>query len=314
MSKINSPLEKAIVEPRGKELIERYKKNYNISEASELTGDMILAHWELEKRLTRELLKSDTQNRWEVFERCYSTLYKELEWLNRLIDSNSKTLSPPAQRYKNWTCLIGQPPLKIYEIGSGKGEMITYLADCGFECKATEITRERGKKHVANHPNLSWGISDGVHFEKFEPLGFYDIIVSNQVIEHLHPEDLYNHFKGTASILSNEGRYIFSTPHMLTGPHDISRVFKLEKPVGMHLKEYTYRELKEILLASGFKKVYSVLRLPRLQPKISSFYLDYLCWIEKLLESLPRQTIQKIEFFFRMFLFFNANIFIIAQK
>ena len=70
-------------EPRGQELINRYKKNYNLPTDVNITEEMILAHWELEKRLTKELLASNPENRWEIFEHCYSTLYSELWWLNR---------------------------------------------------------------------------------------------------------------------------------------------------------------------------------------------------------------------------------------
>ena len=306
-------------EPRGQELINRYKKNYNIPVNANITEEMILAHWELEKRLTKELLESTPENRWEVFERCYSMLYSELWWLNKFIGAGS-TL-PPSQRYKSWVELIRQPPKKIYEIGSGKGEMMTYLASCGFECRATEITRERGQKHVSEHPNLSWAISDGVHLKRFEVPNSYDVVVSDQVIEHLHPDDLYEHFKGVLSILSSGGRYIFCTPHKQIGPSDISRVFKCDKPMGMHLKEYTYQELKELLERAGFKDIYAVLRIPMkitqlfgiyVKPKASRTYLDYLCAVEKLISLLPRQTFRRKAA--RLLMLFSPGILIIAQK
>lgn len=313
-----------MTEPRGQELIDRYKKVYNMPVDVAVTEEMILTHWELEKRLTKELLESTPENRWDIFERCYSTLYSELLWLNQSIDAGS-TL-PPHQRYKNWIYLIGEPPKKIYEIGSGKGKMISYLASCGFECKATEITRERGRKYVSEHPNLSWGISDGVHLERFEPSNSYDVIISDQVIEHLHPDDLYAHFKGVISILSSGGRYIFATPHRYAGPSDVSRVFKCDKPMGMHLKEYTYQELKESLERAGFKNVQAVLRIPSkiaqlwgtseiyIKPKASRTYLSYLCVLEKLISLLPRQTFRRKAAIFLMFILFSPSIFIIAQR
>ena len=193
--------DKTMREPRGQELIDRYKKNYNIPTDAEITEEMFLAHWELEKRLTKELLQSNPENRWEVFERCYSTLYSELWWLNQFGGANRTLL--PSQLYKNWLYLIGPPPKKNYEVGSGKGDLIAYLASCGFECRATEITRERGKKYISEHPYLSWAISDGVHLERFEAPTSYDVVISDQVIEHLHPDDLYEHFKGVLSILSS---------------------------------------------------------------------------------------------------------------
>jgi SAM-dependent methyltransferase len=310
-----------MIEPRGQELIDRYKKNYNISTDAEVTEEMILRHWELEKRLTKELLESNSENRWEVFERCYSTLYSELWWLNRF-GGVDRTL-PLSQLYKNWLYLIGPPPKKIYEVGSGKGELIAYLASCGFKCRATEITRERGQKYVSEHSNLSWSISDGVHLERFEAPNSYDVIISDQVIEHLHPDDLYEHFKGVLSVLSSGGKYIFATPHRYMGPSDVSRVFKCDKTKGMHLKEYTNQELKELLEQVGFKDIQAVLRIPAkitqlsgiyIKPKASCTYLSYLCALEKLISLLPTQRLRRTAAILSMFILFSPSIFIIAQK
>jgi SAM-dependent methyltransferase len=316
----------AVKEPRGQELVDRYKKSSHIPIDADVTEDMILAHWELEKRLTKELLESTSRNRWEVFERCYTTLYGELDWLNRLPDT--AITIPPSQLYRNWVSLIGQPPKRIYEIGSGSGKMIAYLASLGFECKATEITRERGQKHVSEHPNLSWAISDGVHLGRFETPNSQDVVISNQVIEHLHPNDLCDHFKGCWSILSNGGIYIFATPHRHGGPNDVSRVFKCDEAKGMHLKEYTYAELKQLLTEAGFKHIYAVWRIPSsiailnwisnmlgpiATPRMSRTYLSYLLIIERLISLLPRQAFRrKATWLARCILFFS--IFLIAQK
>jgi len=247
-------LEEIAMEPRGLELIARYKRNYSIPRTAEITEEMILAHWDLERRLAQELLGSTAENRWEVFEKCYTRLYSELPWLNALTGQEDRTA--PEVTYRCWLEVIGSPPQTVYEIGSGKGEMITYLSDCGFRCKGTEITRERGAKFVdASYPNLSWGSSDGVHLDRFEPSGAYDVVLSNQVIEHIHPDDLDAHLKGAFTILSEKGKYIFNTPHAFTGPADVSKVFNCVTPKGMHLKEYTFRELKSRLLAVGFSRV-----------------------------------------------------------
>ena len=272
-------------EPRGQELIELYRANYAIAQKAKLTEEMILQHWELEKHLTHELLESKPESRWEIFEKCYSTLYRELDWLNQLIDSDKKEEYLDI-KYAHWVELIGSIPKKVYEIGSGKGQLITYLAHQGYECRATEITRERGEKWVNIIPNLTWGNSDGIHFERFEPTNTYDVAISDQVVEHLHPEDLVDHFRGVLKILAPGGRYIFITPHVHTGPGDISRVFRCEKAMGMHLKEYTYRELAVKLKLAGFKSVRSKIpdsiKIERILGKVyksnvaHAIYLNYL--------------------------------------
>ncbi|WP_373199758.1 class I SAM-dependent methyltransferase [Mycobacterium marinum] len=242
------------MEPRGDKLIARYKQTYGIAAEADITERMILEHWNLEKRLTRELLQSDPETRWETFDRCYTRLYTELTWLNEFSDTASSASAQ--ERFGRWLELIGPPPQSIYEIGSGKAGLISFLALNGYDCKATEITRERGPALLSDsHENLSWGVSDGVHLDRFEPAQTYDVVVSDQVIEHLHPDDLQTHLRSVHRILKTGGRYIFNTPSKYTGPHDVSRVFKRAAPEGMHLKEYDCREIVEVTKRAGFSAV-----------------------------------------------------------
>jgi hypothetical protein len=81
-----------------------------------------------------------------------------------------------------------------------------------------------------------------------------DVVYSNQVFEHLHPDDTLPLLRAYHSYLTKEGKLVVITPHLLTGPHDISRDFT-RYPEGFHLKEYTYKEMKSVLSASGFKKI-----------------------------------------------------------
>jgi 2-polyprenyl-3-methyl-5-hydroxy-6-metoxy-1,4-benzoquinol methylase len=312
------------MEPKGQELIERYRENYKIAKDALLTEEMILQHWELEKKLTQEMLKSAPNDRWETFERCYTTLYSELEWLNRLTNSEKKAENLD-RKYANWIQLIGTPPQKIYEVGSGKGELIGYLASQGYDCRATEVSRERGKKWTDDLPNLSWGISDGVHLERFEPENHYDVVISNQVIEHLHPDDLVDHFRGVLKILVPGGRYIFCTPHSHQGPSDVSWVFKCQKPIGMHLKEYTYGELTQKLKQAGYQSIYTqmpnIRKLRRIlgeryqSSSANTIYLNCLYSLENLIKILPNQE-QRRKTFYKIArsLRFSTNILLVAQK
>ena len=313
------------MEPRGQELITLYKHNYRIPAAAEITEEMIRNHWELEKNLVKNLWESTPENRWEVFEKSYTTLYSDLEWLNNFSVENTQHLN----QYETWLGILVSPPKKIYEVGSGKGEMIEYFAKCGFECKATEITKERGSKHITDSSNnLSWGNSDGVHLDQFEPTDFYDFVVSNQVIEHFHPNDLNTHFQSVYQILNQQGSYIFTTPHCHTGPHDLSVVFGYDDPQCMHLKEYTYHELHQSLKLAGFKSIYSAVpgKLRKLLSKlglgneekirkVGIFYFHLMLIMENLLlvikSKKQRRSLSK---FLRKIYLFADNIFLVAQK
>ncbi|KZS72962.1 SAM-dependent methyltransferase [Mycobacterium kansasii] len=243
------------MEPRGNKLISRYRKTYGIPAEVNITEQMILAHWDLEKQLTSELRQSAPEDRWDIFDHCYTRLYAELEWLNQF--SGKADPQTPHEEFGRWLELIGQPPKSIYEIGSGQCGLISFLAARGYDCRGTEITRERGQKLMPeSRANLSWGISDGVHLDEFEPPETYDILVSDQVIEHIHPDDLDSHLRSVRTILKSGGRYIFNTPHRYTGPHDVSRVFKCGEAAGMHLKEYTCRELVAAAQRADYRSIH----------------------------------------------------------
>ena len=72
----------------------------------------------------------------------------------------------------------------------------------------------------------------------------------------MHPDDHLDHLKGVYSILAPGGRYLVLVPHRFSGPHDVSWVFGEDRAVGMHLKEYTYKEMIEACKSAGFRSVY----------------------------------------------------------
>ena len=309
------------MEPRGQELVERYKRTYFIPDDAPITEEMILDHWELEKRLTQELLASTPENRWEVFEKCYTELYSQLEWINKYVETDPGMNSD--FRFQNWLKVIGSPPQTIYEVGSGKAELTTYLARNGFLCKATEITRERGRKYAEELPNLIWDISDGVHLDQFEEPGTYDVVISASIVEHLHPDDELDHFKSARKILAEGGRYIFTAPHQCAGPQDVSAVFNYDEAIGMHLHEFTYGELKSLCTEAGFSKICAVLAVPprlenpltrALKPITSHSYLNYLCTFENLLLRFRPSPLRRKLTKLSRALLFVPNIFMVAYK
>lgn len=309
------------MEPHRQELVTRYKRMYYIPDEAPITEEMVLDHWELEKRLTKELLASNPENRRDVFERCYTELFDRLKWINEYVETDDGLRQ--TIRFQNWHAIIGSSPKTIYEIGSGKGELISYLAAQGFHCKATEITRQRGQKFIERTDSLSWGVTDGVHLDRFEKPGSYEVVISASVIEHLHPDDLLTHFRSAWHILSPGGKYIFTAPHRCAGPADISAVFRCDEPMGMHLHEFTYGELTRISREAGFSQISAVMALParftnaltrRIRPMDSPLYLRYLCAIESILLLLPPSPIRRKITRLSRALLFEPVIFMVAGK
>ncbi len=264
------------------DLVERYKRNYRITE--DITEAQVERHLQLELELTEQLLESNPANRRDVFADAYSRLYRELPWLNVADDGR-------AFDSHEWERLVGPPPASVYEVGSGRGALARALAARGYRVEATEITVER---ETAADDGVHWSETDGVHLARYAQNAPYDVVISNQVVEHLHPDDLVDHLRGAHAVLRPGGRYVLETPLWYEGPADLSRVFRLDRAVGMHLHEYTHRELARAARMAGFSRVQVPFALPRalkrrlglpLHP--SRLYARYLVAVESLLDLLP---------------------------
>jgi 2-polyprenyl-3-methyl-5-hydroxy-6-metoxy-1,4-benzoquinol methylase len=274
------------------ELLRRYRENYGLPIASiEPTIEQVHFHLALERGLTAELLASRPEDRWETFESCYDRLYSSLPWL---------TATGAEPDLDVWTTVLGAPSQRIYEVGSGAGRLAIGLASRGFEVAATDISREREGVRASDE-RLSWSLTDGVNLGLFADRGTFDVVISDQVIEHLHPDDVLTHFRGAKTILRPGGRYVFRTPHAYTGPHDVSRVFGFERPVGMHLREYTNRELNGMLREAGFSSIRAIIAVPPQSNRwrlstvvISKLLMSYLTAVEVGLGVLTSDTRRRV--------------------
>ncbi len=251
-------------------VIRRYRTNYQLGD--EIGEYEVKRHWELESTLARRLLTSDKSTRWSVFQECYTELYSTLPWLN-------ESETAPADSLRPWLKLVPKGA-KVFEIGSGKAHLLKYLVSQGYDCVATEITRERGEKHAAGVGDLKWHVTDGVNLAKFESPSSYDVVISTNVVEHLHPDDILDHLRNVREILRPGGYYIFATPHVGVGPSDVSRVYGFDRAVCMHLKEYNFIELGALLTYAGFRSPKAILfrqRPFKVGPLPSGWFFKYCC-------------------------------------
>jgi SAM-dependent methyltransferase len=151
------------------------------------------------------------------------------------------------------------------------GKETTYLEVGPGDCALTFEVAKRVRRAIgvdvsaevtsSNHsrPNLEVILSDGTSIPV--PAGSIDVAYSNQLMEHLHPDDARAQLVNLNRAVRMGGLYVCITPNRLTGPHDISRGFD---PVatGFHLREYTNQELVELFRGCGFApvRIYSSVR------------------------------------------------------
>ena len=266
-------------------MLAAYRATYLLPE---VTLEQAKQHLELERRLTAELLASTAKTRRETFEQAYSTLYSSLPWLN----------TAPSARIDHWVDVLGPPPRRVYEVGSGYGNLVRALAERGYQVEATDITAERGDDRLAVG-TPTWTVTDGVHLSRFAANAPYDAVISDQLIEHLHPDDILLHLTECRKILKPGRTCAVRTPHAFTGPHDVSRIFGFSRTVGMHLHEYTNQELARLFRQAGFAKICAAAYVPARAPigkslVYGSGYMRFLVAFEAVLSSLPTGTRAKV--------------------
>jgi SAM-dependent methyltransferase len=124
----------------------------------------------------------------------------------------------------------------------------------------------------------------------YEQLDAFDIVFWNDVIEHLPLAVADRYLQAIKRILQPGGRLITCTPSRLTGPHDVSRfvIPAGEQPMGLHLREYSHRELRALLQRAGFHRFRSPMQASRTSHLNSGFVAESVKWIvEPLLSKFP---------------------------
>jgi SAM-dependent methyltransferase len=144
-----------------------------------------------------------------------------------------------------------RPDTVFLEIGSGDCALVFDICRSvrfGYGLDVSETIT-----HSVERPdNFQLLISDGTSVDVAE--GTVDLAYSNQLMEHLHPDDALTQLRNIYRALKPGGIYLCVTPNRLNGPHDISRRFDFVA-TGLHLKEYTVTELDALFREAGFRKV-----------------------------------------------------------
>lgn len=204
----------------------------------------------IEKKLRERILKSKKTERHEIIAAAYEELFisfpdhdvfhvsdKDRLRVGRLSAGLIAPLLPPQGR--------------ILEVGCGRGDTINSLSSMGFSCWGVEASQVMVKMaRMQNNAVVVQGMADQLEFDD----GFFDCVFSQEMIEHMHPEDLPGHFREAYRVLRSEGFFSVETPNRTTGPQDVSRSFS-NIAQGLHLKEYSVAELIRMFRDNGFINV-----------------------------------------------------------
>ncbi len=214
-----------------------------------MQAEEIERHYEIEKELAAQLKEADRGSRKELYTELYDELFRRVPshpCLTRLADPAAEDRYIAA-RVRLLTRLLGRDEVFL-EVGPGACRLALAMTHVASQVYAVDVSTELTKDLDAPD-NFELVISDGSSIPVAAES--VDLCFSDQLMEHLHPEDAAEQLGGILRALRPGGAYFCVTPNRLNGPHDVSRGFD---PVatGFHLKEYTYRELVVLFRETGF--------------------------------------------------------------
>lgn len=240
--------------------------------------ERLRAHYELEKRLAGRLRNASSAERVTLYPEVYGELFQSLpdhpqsggdhKFRERHIRRLIGYLRPFLRRNKNFL-----------EIGCGDAILSMTIASHVKHCFALDVTDE-----LIDRSQLPVNLEILLTSSTKIPLSdcSIDVALSDQLMEHLHPDDAQTQLAEIYRILKPGGSYHCLTPNRVTGPHDVSHFFEYEAH-GFHLKEYDSSEILALFKAVGFRRVkfvIPILGLPIPQMLMGSF--------EQTLLTLPR--------------------------
>lgn len=222
-----------------------------IPQSEPRSAERVGEHYRIEKELAAKLRAASKEERRVLYTALYDELFRRVPdhpQLSGQANADSRA-AEVAARLK----LLGaylQPDVTYLEVGPGDCALAAAVAARVRKVFAVDVSNEIAAA-VSLPENLELVISDGCSIPV--PVGTVQLAYSDQLMEHLHPDDAAEQLANIYQALAPEGVYLCLTPNRWSGPHDVSRYFD-EAATGFHLREYTVADLVRLFRAAGFRR------------------------------------------------------------
>jgi SAM-dependent methyltransferase len=245
-------------------------------------------HYEIEKALAKALKDSGKERRAVLYATCYDELFNKVPHhpqLARKGDKGERNRHTNLQmKMLRW---LLTPDAAFLELGAGDCSLTVEAAKYVGKAYALDIS-ETITSGLEKPDNVEVILTKSADIPLADES--IDLAYSNQLMEHLHPEDALDQIREIYRVLVAGGRYFCITPNRLNGPHDISKYFD-EVATGLHLKEYTFRELTKLFREAGFSGVCSAFWTRK---KLVALPVFPMVWLERALNILPWRARRRI--------------------
>lgn len=214
--------------------------------------ERLIAHYEVERALADRLRSSMKVERQSLYGQLYSELFARVSDHPQHLTNDVSNPERLGQQIKIISPYLSTSSTFV-EIGCGDASLSFRVARNVAKSIGVDVTD--ALVPMDKPENFRFLRTGGTTLDVDS--SSVDLVYSNQLMEHLHPDDAEEQLMEIHRILKRGGRYICITPNFVTGPHDISKYFD-EFPTGFHMREYGYASLKTIFSNSGFRNLRGV--------------------------------------------------------
>lgn len=148
---------------------------------------------------------------------------------------------------------------RMFEIGYGCGALLERVSRQGFDVGGIEVSPAMHRAAREALPDRCEQLLLGDFMADDAPLdqGAYSLCYWNDVFEHIPPDEIADYLRRIHDLLEPGGILLTITPNWHSRPNDVTGDFfpPRTEARGVHLKEYTLREVTALLRAAGFRRV-----------------------------------------------------------
>lgn len=250
--------------------IEKYAKSENLSE------ETLVAAYKLEAKYHKLLVEeTNPEKRKYLYDEFYSTL---LPLYGRLAQ-DSKAPNPKEKYVKLFAPEITNA--SIVDFGCGEGLMLKSINE-RLPTKSLTGIDVFIPENLKSHPKIGFLEANIV---EYEPDQKFDIAFSDNVLEHLVPEDAKTHLSNIYKSLNTSGKLIIIMPNRNFSPWDITRIKDFTQSgktaaQGGHVNESTHKEMTDVLRGIGFQEFQTIIPFPKLKYSLFKNIRINARWIE----------------------------------
>ena len=151
-------------------------------------------------------------------------------------------------------------PVRFLEIGYAAGVLLERIGRAGFPAVGIEVSQAMWKEACRR---MGPAAAKSLHRGEFLRFEFppsqrpFSLVYWNDVLEHVPPDEALAYLRRAHDLLVPGGALVTISPNWHIRPSDVTCAFCAPRTeaAGVHLKEYTLREVTRLLRAAGFGRV-----------------------------------------------------------